>query len=227
MVTACLVDVYDTILNSDFGPRLQALTALIGVEPATWAAEWFKTGTERGRGKLSMADSFARTLRACGIAPSGALVDSLVSKDAELLRDGSHLYDDSAEFLGKLRSRGIGIALVSNCSQSTRQMLEHLGVIALTDAAILSCEVGSLKPSPEIYLDALEALGAAPADAVMVDDQARFCTGAEAVGVRAIQISRDDPIAPDGPGDHGSPGGQPPDPGFPVVRTLLGALRLL
>ena len=227
MVTACLVDVYDTILYSDFTARVRALTPLIGVDPGVWAKEWLKTGTERGEGKLSMADSFALTLGACGIDPSPALVRDLVSADAELLRNDSHLYDDTVPFLVEIRSRGMGIALVSNCSQSTRQMLEYLGVIALTDAAILSCEIGFLKPSPEIYLDALEALGVAPADAVMVDDQARFCAGAEAVGVRAIQISRDDPIAPDGPGDHGSPGGQPPDPGFPVVRTLLGALRLL
>jgi putative hydrolase of the HAD superfamily len=220
VVTACLVDVYDTILTSDFVPRLRALSALAGVDPASWAQEWFKTGTERGQGKLSMADSFALTLRACGIAPSPALVESLVSADAELLRDDSRLYDDSAEFLGKLRSRGIGVALVSNCSPSTRQMLEHLGVIALADAAILSCEVGSLKPSPEIYLDALAALGVAPADAVMIDDQARFCAGAQAVGVRAIQIVRDGPA-------EGDPDGDPPGSAFPVVRTLLDALRLL
>lgn len=221
MVKACLVDVYDTILSSDFRSRLQALTALIGIDPATWATQWFKTGTERGEGKLTMAESFALTLQACGIAPSPALVETLVSTDAEHLRDDSHLYDDSAEFLGKLRSRGIGVALVSNCSPSTRQMLEYLGVIALTDAAILSYEVGALKPSPEIYLDALEALGVAPADAVMIDDQARFCAGAEAVGVRAIQIVREGRGGPDGPG------GQPPESGFPVVRTLPDALHLL
>lgn len=216
MVTACLVDVYDTILTADFGARVQALTHLIGVDPDVWLKEWFKTGTERGLGRLSMADSFAQTLRACGAEPSPVLVDDLVRTDAQLLRDDSYLYDDSVEFLGKLRSRGIGIALVSNCSPGTRQMLEHLGVIPLTDAAILSCEAGSLKPSPQIYLDALAALRVAPEHAVMIDDQEQFCAGAGTVGVRAIQIVR---------ADHG--GQSPSASGFPVVGTLLDALPLL
>jgi HAD superfamily hydrolase (TIGR01509 family) len=218
VVSACLVDVYDTILSSDFRARVRALTASIGVDTDAWIREWLKTGTERGVGKLSMADSFAKTLRGCGIAPSPALVASLVDTDAELLRDGSRLFGDTVPFLGELRSRGLGIALVSNCSQSTRQMLEHLGVIPLTDVAILSCEAGSLKPSPEIYLAALEALAVMPEEAVMLDDQPRFCAGAEAVGIRAIQVARD---SPDSPNPEGA------GAGFPVASTLLDALPLL
>lgn len=225
MVSACLVDVYDTILTADFKARLATLTALIDVDPDAWIREWFKTGKERGQGKLSMADSFAQTLRGCGIAPTPALVASLVDKEAELLREGSWLFGDTVPFLSELRARGLGIALVSNCSQSTRQMLEYRGVIPLTDAAILSCEVGSLKPSPEIYRAALTALGVAPEEAVMIDDQQRFCAGAEAIGVRAIQVVREFPdgspdIIPEGDADGA-------DPGFPVVRTLLDALPLL
>ncbi len=56
---------------------------------------------------------------------------------------------------------------------------------------MLSCEVGSAKPSPEIYVTALADLGVAAADAVFIDDQPTFCMGAEAVGVRPIQIARD------------------------------------
>ena len=61
----------------------------------------------------------------------------------------------------------------------------------LVDAVVLSCEVGSAKPSPEIYVTALADLGVAAADAVFIDDQPTFCMGAEAVGVRPIQIVRD------------------------------------
>lgn len=212
MATAYLVDVYDTILSSDFEPRARALTALTGVDADVWIREWVKTGDERGRGKLSMADSFALTLQACGIDPRPELVSELVAADARLLKEDSRLYDDTVPFLGKLRSRGVGIALVSNCSENTRPMLEDLGVLSLVDAAVLSCEVGSLKPSREIYLSALDDLGVAAADAVMIDDQVKFCVGAEAVGIRAIQIVR---------ANHH---GQIADSGFPVARSLLDTL---
>jgi putative hydrolase of the HAD superfamily len=213
VVRACLVDVYDTIINSDYEPRVRAMSALAGVDAGSWLREWTKTGTERARGQLSMAASFTRALLGCGVEPRPGLVSELVATDARLLREDSRLYGDTVPFLGQLRSRGIAIALVSNCSESTRPMLGALGVLALADAATLSCEVGSMKPSREIYLSALDDLGAAAGDAVMVDDQAKFCVGAEAVGVRAIQIVRD------------SHHGEVAESGFPVVRSLLDVLR--
>ena len=215
MGKACLVDVYDTILRSDYPLRLRAMTALADVDAEVWVPEWNRTAIERDRGTISMAESFALTLRACGKDPRPELVGELVSEDRRLLREGSRLYDDTVVFFGKLRSRGTGIALVSNCQDNTRQLLEYRGVLSLVDAAVLSCEIGSIKPSPEIYLTALDDLGVAATDAVMVDDQVKFCVGAEAVGIRAIQIVR---------ANHH---GEIADSGFPVVPSLLDALPLL
>jgi putative hydrolase of the HAD superfamily len=215
MARACLVDVWDTILKPDFEDRLTALTAYAGVDAATFLAEWLITRTDRDRGKLSVASSFARTLQCCGIDPRPDLVSDLLRMDAELAREHVRLFDDTVPFFTELRSRGVLIALVSNCSDTTRPLLEELGVIRLADSVILSCEVGSAKPSPEIYVSALEDLGVAAADAVMIDDQPSFCVGAEAVGVRAIQIVRRDLD------------GQVPKPGFPVIRSLLDAQRYL
>jgi putative hydrolase of the HAD superfamily len=215
MVKACLVDVYETILDPDFLPRERALAAFAGVRADDWLAEWLKTRTERDRGKLSVAGSFARTLRALGIEPKPELVDDIARQDAELMRQYCRLYDDSVPFLSGLRAQGILVALVSNCGDTTRSLLEDLGVLPLADAVILSCEVGSVKPSPEIYMCALEELGVAAADAAFVDDQPGFCVGAEAVGVRAIQITR---AAPDG---------QVPGSGFPVARSLSEVAALL
>jgi len=215
MARACLVDVYDTILKSDYIPRAGVLTSFLDVDIDTWEPMWLKTADERGRGTLSMADSFERTLRDCGIAPTPGLVSELVRMDAELLVAGTQVYDDTAAFFAALRSAGIATALVSNCSQNTRQMLEKLDLIPLADSVILSCEAGSLKPAPEIYLRALADLRVTPADAVMVDDQAKFCVGAHAPGMRAIQITRPGLIKP------------VPDSAFPVVTSLLDVLPLL
>jgi len=215
MVRACLVDVYDTIVNSRFESRLRDVAAFAGVDADAWLAGWVKTRTERDLGTLSVADSVASALLACGIDPTPELVDTLVSKDAELLRQQVRLFDDSVQFLAGLRASGMAIALVSNCGDSTRALLDYLGVIPLADAVVLSCEVGSMKPSPDIYLTALEDLGVVAADAVMIDDQPSFCAGAEAVGVRAIQIARPEL------------NGQVPRSAFPHVRSLLDVPALL
>ena len=215
MVQACLVDVYDTIVNSRFESRLRDVAAFAGVDADAWLAGWVKTRTERDLGTLSVADSVASALLACGIDPAPELVDTLVSKDVELLRQQVRLFDDSVPFLTGLRASGMAIALVSNCGDTTRALLDYLGVIPLADAVVLSCEVGSMKPSPDIYRTALEDLGVAAADAVMIDDQPGFCAGAEAVGVRAIQIVRPELD------------GQVARSVFPLVSSLLEVPALL
>jgi putative hydrolase of the HAD superfamily len=216
-VKGCLVDVYDTILRSVFIERVMALAEPLGIDVEDWLAEFMKTRDDRDRGRLSTAAAFDRALRGLGIEPSDGLVDDLVRRDAEFSYAHTRLYDDTVPFLSWLRDRGTLIALVSNCADTTRGLLEHLGVIPLVDAVVLSCEVGSMKPSPEIYVTALADLGVAAADAVFIDDQPTFCLGAEAVGVRPIQIARD------------GRGGAIDSAGwdFPVVRSFADVPPLL
>jgi putative hydrolase of the HAD superfamily len=170
---------------------------------------------DRDRGKVTVAQSFERTLRALGADPGPDLIEDLLRRDAEFSRSYVQLCDDTVPFLTWLRSRGVRTALVSNCADTTRAVLDYLGVIPLVDAVVLSCEVGSVKPYPEIYVTALEELGVAAVDAVFIDDQPTFCVGAQAVGVRPIQIARGEPNGYASPWD------------FPVVRTFLEAQPLL
>jgi HAD superfamily hydrolase (TIGR01509 family) len=215
MVRACLVDVYDTILKSRFVPRMEALVEPLGITLGDWLAEWDKMREDRDRGRLTIADSIARTLPVFGIEPEPGLVADLSRRDVEFARACTRLCDDTVPFLEWLRSNGVLTALVSNCADTTRGLLESLGVVPLVDAVILSCEVGSVKPYPEIYVTALEELGVAAVDAAFIDDQPTFCVGAEAVGIRPIQIARDEA------------NGYVSQWNFPVIHSLFDAKPLL
>jgi FMN phosphatase YigB (HAD superfamily) len=72
-----------------------------------------------------------------------------------------------------------------------------------------------MKPFPEMYVTALDDLGVAAVDAVFIDDQPTFCVGAQAVGVRPIQIAR------------GAENGYVSQWDFPVVHSLFEAQSLL
>ena len=215
MVRACLIDVYDTILKSHFVQRMESITQPLGIGIDDWLAEWDKMREDRDRGKLTVAASIARTLPVFGIEPDPALVADLSRRDVESARTLTRLCDDTVPFLEWLRSRDVLTALVSNCADTTRAQLEYLGIVPLVDAVILSCEVGSMKPYPEIYVTALDELGVAAVDAVFIDDQPTYCVGAEAVGIRPIQIAR------------GEVTGYVSQWNFPVVHSLFDVQSLL
>ena len=212
---ACLIDVYDTILVSRFESRMEALIGPLGIPVGDWLAEWDKLREDRDRGRVTIAASFARTLPAFGLEPEPGLVADLSRRDAELSPAFTRLCADTIPFLEWLRSNGVLTALVSNCADNTRAQLDYLGVIRQVDAVVLSCEVGSMKPYPEMYATALDELGVAAVDAVFIDDQPTFCVGAEAMGIRPIQIAR------------GSAEGYASQWNFPVVHSLFDALSLL
>jgi len=92
---------------------------------------------------------------------------------------------------------------VSNCDHSTRPIVDELGLEREADAVVLSFEVGVAKPDPGIYRAALDALGARPEEAVFVDDQAWYCEGAEAIGIRSFMIAREDAAPAEGFGAAG------------------------
>jgi putative hydrolase of the HAD superfamily len=215
MIGACLIDVYDTILKSQFVPRMEAVIEPLGISIGDWLTEWDKLREDRDCGRVTIAESAARTLAALGIEPEPGLVADLARRDVEFIRVYTRLYEDTVPFLEWLRANGVRTALVSNCADSTRGQLEYLGIIPLVDAVILSCEVGAMKPYPEIYLTALAELGVAAVDAAFIDDQPTFCGGAEAVGIRPIQIVRGEGTGSVSPWN------------FPVIHSLFDASPLL
>lgn len=205
---ACLVDAYDTILTCDFSILRNELSAIAGLSVDAWEAAYVQVAPRLSDGRLSKTEGFGELLRASGQDPRPELVREIEVRDQELLLAHARLYEDSVPFLEKLRERGIKIAIVSNCTETTRPLLAKLGVTGLADAVILSCEVGSAKPEAGIFRCALDRLGVSADAAVFVDDQAGYCAGAVALGIGTLQIVR------------GKLDGNIPAAGTTVVRSL-------
>jgi putative hydrolase of the HAD superfamily len=205
---ACLIDVYDTIVSCDFAPLRREVPALAGLSMDAWQEEYDLVNSMLGDGRMSKAQAFRRILGNHGVPAPDDLVAAMVRRDQELLIANTRLFDDVIPFLRALRDRGIKTAIVSNCTENTRAMLVGFGLDQLADELVLSCEVGSAKPAAKIFRSALGRLGVRAEAAVFVDDQARFCAGSVAVGIRAAQIIR------------GELDGQRLAEGITVVRSL-------
>jgi putative hydrolase of the HAD superfamily len=211
---ACLVDVYNTLLSCEFVAHRAELPMLAGLSEQAWAEGYRQVGKALEIGQLSKVEGFERILRAGGAEPWPDLVQALVNRDRELLLASAQLYDDALPFLRAARSRGIKIAIVSNCSEHTRDLLESNGVAELADTLALSYEVGAEKPAAEIFTYALDQLGVPARRAVFVDDQPSYCAGAAALGITAVQIAR------------GELDGKVPAEGTTVIRSLSDAAAM-
>jgi putative hydrolase of the HAD superfamily len=187
---ACLLDAYDTIVHTDFTAYRNVLPAMAGIPADALYREFGRVAPALSVGQISITEAFAEILRARGVEPRPDLVDAMADKSRELLLLSGRLYDDVLPFLRTLRSRGIKIAIVSNCDENTRDLLVEAGVAALTDVLALSNEVGAVKPAAQIYQYALDNLGVTADAALFVDNNAAFCAGAAALGIQAVQIVR-------------------------------------
>jgi HAD superfamily hydrolase (TIGR01509 family) len=89
------------------------------------------------------------------------------------------------ESLRRLRSHGLGLAVVANWDFSLHDHLRRHGLRDWFDAVVVSAELGARKPDPAPFLAALDQLGVEPARAVHVGDHLPHDeVGARAAGMR-------------------------------------------
>ncbi|MGD0603605.1 MAG: HAD-IA family hydrolase [Streptosporangiaceae bacterium] len=188
---ACCLDAYDTIVHTDFSAHGHELLALAGISRQALYGGFRRVGPALSVGQISMTEAFGEILRAAGVEPRPGQARALAAKSRELLLRSGRLYDDVLPFMRELRSRGIKIAVISNCDENTRDLLVGFGVAALSDALILSNEAGAAKPAAQIYQLALDKLGVNAESVLFVDDNATYCAGAAAVGMHAVQMVRE------------------------------------
>jgi HAD superfamily hydrolase (TIGR01509 family) len=193
-----LLDLYDTIVWSEWARLRDLIARRLGVDTPRLTKAFTDTRPARGVGANDdVRGDMAAVLVAVGLDPEPALVEELVDLERTELDRGVHLYDDVFPTLAELRARGVKTALVSNCSHSTRPVVDRLGLEEAFDQVVLSYEVKTMKPDPAIYRITLERLDdAPPARGVFVDDQPQYCDGGAAVGLATRLILRANEDAP-------------------------------
>jgi putative hydrolase of the HAD superfamily len=188
---AALLDLFDTLVWSEWPELRRKLSDAIGVEPRDLSRAYEATYEVRQTGGFGSARGDVMAIvEACGRRPEPVLVDELVRLVSSHLDGHVHLYEDTLPTLRGLRERGVRTAIVSNCDHFARPLVDELRFADEVDAVILSVEVGAEKPKAAIYRAALDAIGARPEGAVFVDDQPAYLDGAAALGIRTFHIVR-------------------------------------
>jgi len=98
------------------------------------------------------------------------------------------------DFAASLKPR-YTLGLLSNAWDNARVLLsQRFDFLDRFDVSIFSYEVKARKPDPAIYHAMLERVGAAPGEALFIDDVQENVAGAKAVGMHALRFTGTDAV---------------------------------
>jgi epoxide hydrolase-like predicted phosphatase len=122
-------------------------------------------------------------------AQVGTILDMSADEVLEMSKQGEVKNELLLARIPELREH-YKVAMLSNING--RAWLDDrfgTGVLdGLFDVVVASGDVGMIKPEPAIFEFTAERLGLDPSECVMIDDLERYCEGARAVGMQAIQF---------------------------------------
>jgi putative hydrolase of the HAD superfamily len=186
LTRAIVFDLWDTLVDFDpvAGRAFQDRVAeRLGRNPDEFAALWLEGRPQRESGTLR-----EYLLR---IGAPDDLVDELVAMRRDSTRSLLSPRPGAVETLVELRARGLGVGLITVCSEDVPDVWSETPFADRFDATVFSCSVGLRKPDPRIYRLACDELGVDPGEAMFVGDGANDeLAGAERVGMQAVLIHR-------------------------------------
>jgi putative hydrolase of the HAD superfamily len=186
---AITIDAYGTLVRlTDPVPSLREGLAALGIERDAEAvarafakeSAYYREHSFEGRDEASLYDLRHRCV--------AIILDELKSDLApEAFVDGFvaamqfELLPDARAALGKLRRRGVALAVVSNWDYGLALHLHGLGLVDVP--VVTSAEAGAPKPDPAVFRRALGLLRVPPERALHVGDSDSDEAGARAAGM--------------------------------------------
>ncbi len=140
--------------------------------------------------EIDLLRVFRRLYTARGVTPDEALLADTAWAFRRASTTHLRAYAGAGELLDGLRSAGKRAILLSNAQSCfTRPELAQLELAEGFDRIFISSEAGFRKPDPRFFRHALESLGLAPGDCLMIgNDLACDLGGAASVGMDGLYI---------------------------------------
>lgn len=112
-----------------------------------------------------------------------------INKDLTDLIGKQVVREGILDYLNSAREAGLRIGLASSSDRRwIDKHLEQLGIAHYFETIKTSDDVRNVKPDPELYLRALDALGVRPEEAVAIEDSPNGARAAAAAGMGCIVV---------------------------------------
>ena len=182
MIKAILLDLGGVIVELDFPRAYRAAAGLTGldVEQVPELIREARLAEPYEHGRISSEEFYRRLSAALGLGVS-------YERFCELWGDmfGSEPLLERS-FLAALRERH-RLLLLSNTNELHFEWLRrHFPLLEEFDEYVLSYEVASMKPQPEIYLEAVRRAGCAAGECFFADDKVENVEAARRLGIDAV-----------------------------------------
>ena len=188
MIEFVYFDLGNILLSFDPLLACRGLGRVMGATTIEGRQALYDSGLEEEyeHGRLTSAEFAERLREFFGASPSGA-------SDREILDSVSNMFvaiDSMEGVLQSVRDSGRRVGLLSNTCHAHWDWIQRAKFPVLDflfDATVLSFEVGSMKPAPEIYQAAEQAAGV-PTDRILfLDDRHENVEAAKSFGWNAVQ----------------------------------------
>jgi putative hydrolase of the HAD superfamily len=193
---AVLFDLFGTIVlpfaSERFHRSLAEMADAVKADRAEFRRMWIEeTVRDRSTGCFPTIEAnVLHICRALGIEPrSEELADAAKIREA-FTREILIPRPDAVSTMRALRSAGLRLALVSDCSSEVPRLWPGTPFAALIDAPVFSCSTGTKKPDPRIYRMAVDTLGVSADRCIYVGDGfSNELTGAATLGMHPLLIA--------------------------------------
>jgi putative hydrolase of the HAD superfamily len=192
-VRGLILDYGEVLTHPQRRDCLQQMAVRAGTDAERFGTAYWRHRRAYDAG-LAASEYWRRVLDSLGAArPADAdLVDALIADD---IRSWTHYREEVWELAREFRARSGRTGFLSN---GVPEIVAHLrrtrALDTSFDAVVVSCEVGCMKPAPEIFRLCLERLGIAPDEGLFADDRLENVEAARHLGLRALHFVGDDAV---------------------------------
>ena len=191
---AVIFDLFGTLVpNHPYEPYrdvLRHVASILTMPFDDFLRIWSETAHDRSLGIIpTIEDNIEYVCNKSGVSIDREKIEYAAKIRYDFIASIMIPRQDDIEVLMQLKSQGLKIGLISNCTAETPIVWENTPFTPLFDVALFSSSVGLKKPDPPIYYLALEKLAVQPADCLYIGDgDSQELSGASRVGMHPVLI---------------------------------------
>lgn len=191
--TTVIFDLFGTLVDApsaaERSAAARAIADTVGATKESVESYLQDSWLVRHDGTLPSVSDLAAHLQVCvgQQRPTAAVVDVLKQLAARRIEPAQSVTDT----LSRLREAGLKIGLISDASAEIAEAWPTGALAPYFDHAVFSCTANAVKPASSLYIQILDQLDAVPQEVIYLGDGGGDeLRGAQALGIRAIRVSR-------------------------------------